>query len=139
MSHFQEQLEKYAELAVKVGVNIQTGQTLFINTALNSVDFIRLIVKKAYEAGAKNVIVNWNDDIVSRLKYDLAPDEVFHEFPKWRAKEMEELAEQGTAFMSVVSSSPDLLKGEIRSALSTFKRRRELLCTNTANISNQIK
>ncbi|WP_339163986.1 aminopeptidase [Siminovitchia sp. FSL H7-0308] len=122
MSHFQEQLEKYAELAVKVGVNIQTGQTLFINTALNSVDFIRLIVKKAYEAGAKNVIVNWNDDIVSRLKYDLAPDEVFHEFPKWRAKEMEELAEQGTAFMSVVSSSPDLLKGVDPKRIVNFQK-----------------
>lgn len=122
MSHFQEQLEKYAELAVKVGVNIQTGQTLVINTALNSADFIRLIVKKAYEAGAKSVIVNWNDDVVSRLKYDLAPDEVFHEFPKWRAKEMEELAEQGAAFMSVISSSPDLLKGVDPKRIANFQK-----------------
>lgn len=122
MSHFQEQLEKYAELAIKVGVNIQTGQTLVINTALNSADFIRLIVKKAYEAGAKSVIVNWNDDVVSRLKYDLAPDEVFHEFPKWRAKEMEELAEQGAAFMSVISSSPDLLKGVDPKRIANFQK-----------------
>lgn len=122
MDQFQEKLEKYAELAVKVGVNIQTGQTLVINAALDSADIIRLIVKKAYEAGAKNVIVNWNDDAVSRLKYDLAPDEAFHEYPRWRAKEMEELAEQGAAFMSVVSSSPDLLKGVDPKRIANFQK-----------------
>ncbi|MGM7636772.1 aminopeptidase [Bacillus sp. Hm123] len=111
MTNFQQTLEKYAELAVKVGVNIQSGQTLVINTSTDSTEFVRLIVKKAYEAGAKHVHVEWNDDAVTRLKYDLAPDEAFHEFPKWRAQMLEELAEEGAAFMSVISSSPDLLKG----------------------------
>src|SRR5690554_1174251 len=110
-SDFLSKLEKYAELAVKVGVNIQKDQTLVINTTIESAEFVRLVVKKAYEAGAFNVVVNWTDDIVSRTKYDLAPDEAFNEYPKWRAKEIEELAENGAAFMSIVSSSPDLLKG----------------------------
>ncbi|MFS0645997.1 aminopeptidase [Siminovitchia sp. 179-K 8D1 HS] len=122
MGSFQEKLEKYAELAVRVGVNIQKGQTLVINAALDSAALIRLIVKKAYESGAKDVIVNWNDDVVSRLKYDLAPDEAFHEYPKWRAKEMEELAGQGAAFMSVVSSGPDLLKGVDPNRIANFQK-----------------
>lgn len=122
MSNFQESLEKYAELAVKVGVNIQKGQTLVINTSLDSPELVRLIVRKAYEAGAKNVIVNWNDDSVTRLKYELAPDESFHEYPEWRAKENEELAKQGAAFMSVVSSSPDLLKGVDPERISNFQK-----------------
>jgi aminopeptidase len=122
MGRFQEKLEKYAELAVKVGVNVQNGQTLVINAALESADLIRLIVKKAYEAGAKNVIVNWNDDAVTRLKYDLAPDEVFHEYPRWRAREIVELAEEGAAFMSVVSSGPDLLKGVDPKRIANFQK-----------------
>ncbi|WP_141430585.1 aminopeptidase [Bacillus sp. 03113] len=122
MSIFDSNLEKYAELAIKVGVNIQPGQTLFINTTLESVEFVRKVVKKAYEAGALNVIVNWTDDTVSRLKYDLAPEEAFLEFPKWRAKEMEELAEEGAAFMSIISSSPDLLKGVKPEKISNFQK-----------------
>lgn len=122
MSDFQINLEKYAELAVKVGVNIQKGQTLVVNTALDSADFVRLVVKKAYEAGAYNVVVNWSDDSVSRTKYELAPDEAFHEYPAWRAKEIEELAENGAAFMSVVSSSPDLLKGVNPERISNFQK-----------------
>lgn len=111
MSNLQTNLEKYAELAVKVGVNIQQGQTLVVNTTLEGAKLVRLVVKKAYELGARNVIVNWHDDTVNRIKYDLAPDEVFNEYPEWRAKETIELAEQGAAFLSIISSSPDLLKG----------------------------
>lgn len=122
MNDFQRNLEKYAELAVKVGVNIQKGQTLVINTALDSAEFVRLVVKKAYEAGANNAIVNWNDDIVSRTKYDLAPDEAFQEYPEFRAKEMIDLAENGAAFMSIVSSSPDLLKGVNPERIANFQK-----------------
>lgn len=122
MNNFQVNLEKYAELAVKVGVNIQKGQTLVINTTLDSAQFVRLVVKKAYEAGAHDVVVNWSDDAVSRTKYELAPDEAFHEYPLWRAKGTEEMAEKGAAFMSIVSSSPDLLKGINPERISNFQK-----------------
>lgn len=122
MSDFQTNLEKYADLAVRVGVNIQKDQTLVVNTTLDSADFVRLVVKKAYEAGANNVVVNWNDDIVSRTKYDLAPDASFQEYPEWRAREVEALAENGAAFMSIVSSSPDLLKGVNSERIANFQK-----------------
>lgn len=122
MSDFQLKLEKYADLAVKVGVNIQKGQTLVINCTLDAAEFVRLVAKKAYEAGAHNVIVNWNDDAITRIKYDLAPDEAFLEYPHWRAKELEELAENNAAFMSIVSSSPDLLRGVNPERISNFQK-----------------
>ncbi len=111
MSNFQHNLEKYAELAVKVGVNIQKGQTLVVNSMLEGAELVRLITKKAYEVGAYNVIVNFSDDTINRLKYEYADDEVFKTYPKHRANEQNELAEQGAAYLSVISSSPGLLKG----------------------------
>ena len=111
MSTFEENLEKYAELGVKVGVNIQPGQTLVVNAPISAAKFVRLIAKKAYEVGAKNVHVEWNDDEITRIKYDHAPEEAFKEFPIWKAKGYEELAEAGAAFLSVVSTNPDLLEG----------------------------
>ncbi|QPC45749.1 aminopeptidase [Mangrovibacillus cuniculi] len=109
--NFETALQNYAELAVKVGVNLQKDQTLVINTTLDSVELVRLVTKEAYQLGAKNVVVNWTDDVVTRTKYELAPLSSFEEFPEFRAKEMEALAANGAAFMSIVSSSPDLLKG----------------------------
>ena len=122
MSEFQKKLEKYAELAVKVGVNVQPGQTLVVTATLDAAEFVRLVVKKAYETGAHNVIVNWNDDTVTRTKYVLAPEEAFNEYPAWRAKEMEELADNGAAFMSIISSSPDLLKGVAPERIASYNK-----------------
>ncbi|XJZ27881.1 aminopeptidase [Bacillota bacterium Lsc_1132] len=122
MSDFQRNLEKYAELAVKVGVNVQKGQTLVVNATLDAAEFVRLIAKQAYEIGANNVIVNWDDDTVTRTKYELASDEAFTEFPVWKAKEREELVKQGAAFMSIVSSSPDLLKGVKPERIANFQK-----------------
>ncbi|PYZ91626.1 aminopeptidase [Salipaludibacillus keqinensis] len=111
MQGFEQKLDKYAELAVKIGVNIQKGQTLVINAPLSSADLTRRIAKKAYETGAENVHVEWNDDEMTRLRYDLAPLESFKKFPKWKAKGFEEMAENGAAFMTIKSTDPDLLKG----------------------------
>lgn len=110
-SKFQENLLKYAELAVKVGVNIQKGQYLFIQASIDTAPFIRLVTKVAYENGAKQVFIDFSDDEITRLRYELAPEDSFDFFPEWKKLERESLAEQGAAFMSVVSQSPDLLKG----------------------------
>lgn len=107
----EKQLEKYAELAVKVGVNIQKGQTLVVNAPISAADFVRKVAKKAYEAGAKNVHVEWSDEVITRTKYDLAPDEAFLEYPEWKAKGYEEMARNGAAVMSITGTDPDLLKG----------------------------
>jgi aminopeptidase len=122
VSEFQQKLEKYAELAVKVGVNVQNGQTLVVNANLDAAEFVRVVVKKAYEAGAHNVVVNWNDDVVSRLKYDLAPAESFQEYPEWRAKETIAYAENDAAFMSIISSSPALLKGVDSERIANYQK-----------------
>jgi aminopeptidase len=68
-------------------------------------------VKRAYEIGAKNVHVEWADEEVTRLKYELAPSEAFLEFPMWRAKGFEEMAENNAAYLYIQASNPDLLAG----------------------------
>ena len=111
MSTFEKQLSRYAELAVKVGVNIQPNQYLYISASTETTEFVRLITEKAYDAGARQVFVDWSDDTISRLRYEKAPADSFAEFPEWKVMEREQLAEKGAAFMSIVSQSPDLLKG----------------------------
>ncbi|GAB2671761.1 aminopeptidase [Paenibacillus thermoaerophilus] len=111
MISFQEKLNRYADLIVNVGVQIQKDQKLVINATLDAAELVRLIARKAYEAGAYLVKVNWTDDALTRIRYDLAPDESFLEEPKWYAGEMLELVENNAAVISVVSSDPDLLVG----------------------------
>ncbi|WP_341414603.1 aminopeptidase [Paenibacillus filicis] len=104
-------IERYAELAVSVGINVQPGQTLVIQASIYNADFVRLIARKAYEAGAKNVHVEWDDDELKRMKYKMAPDEAFDEFPAWKAQGYTDMASNDAAFLTVYSPAPDLLQG----------------------------
>ncbi|MHA6250617.1 aminopeptidase [Oceanobacillus sp. CAU 1775] len=102
--------EKYAELALKTGVNLQQGQALMINAPLEGADFTKLVVRKAYEMGAKDVYVNWVDDEMTLLRYEYAPESVIASFPEWRVKLLDEFAEDGAAVLNIRSTNPDLLK-----------------------------
>lgn len=122
MTTFNEKLTRYAELAVNVGVNIQPGQQLYIAASIDSAALVRKITKQAYEAGARQVHVDWNDDEISRLRYELAPEDSFSEFPAWKVQEREQLADQGAAFISIVSQSPDLMKGIDSKRIAAFQK-----------------
>lgn len=109
MSTFEKNLENYAELVVRTGVNIQPGQTLVINAPLPALKLVREIAKKAYAAGAKNVHVEWNDEVLEHIKFKSAPDEAFTEYPAWKAKGYEDLAYNGAAFLTIKAVNPDLM------------------------------
>lgn len=122
MTTFESQLMKYAELAVKVGVNIQKDQLLVINAPIEAKDFVHKVTEAAFKAGARNVHVEWNDDEFTKVKYTYAPDEAFTEYPLWKAKGYEEMAEDGAAIMSILAPNPELLKDVDPERIATAQR-----------------
>lgn len=102
--------EKYADLVLQTGVNLQDNQALVINGPVEGADFVRLVAEKAYELGAKEVHVNWADDELSLLKYQHAADEVIENFPDWKVQLQESYAKDGAAFLSIHATDPDLLQ-----------------------------
>ncbi|MCY6356446.1 aminopeptidase [Clostridium sp. ZS2-4] len=130
MDKFSDTLRKYAELAVKTGVNIQNGQTLVINSPIECAEFTRLAAECAYNAGAKNVHVEWGDEELALIKYMNAPDEVFKEFPKWKADGFEELAKNGAAFLSISASNPELLKDVDSKRIAEANKARSIALKN---------
>lgn len=119
---FEEKLEQYAELAVKVGVNIQKGQYLLINTSTDTLDFTRIVVKKAYEAGAGRVQVNLSDPVFTRAFYELGAEEEFSQFPKWIVAQRDELIDRKGALLWIDAEDPDLLAGVSTSRLSAQQK-----------------
>ncbi len=122
MKSFEEKLQSYAALAVQVGVNIQPGQVLLVKAEVGSASFVRLVVQEAYRAGAKEVFVEYNDDAVNRIKFESAGDEVFTSYPEWEKHKYESLTEMGAAFLSILSSDPDLLSGIASSRIASQQK-----------------
>ena len=59
MADRTKQFEKYADLIVKVGANVQPGQEVFLISSIELAPLVRLVASKAYDAGASNVHVDW--------------------------------------------------------------------------------
>ena len=84
MVKLEKNLEKYAELAVKVGINLKEKEGLIITGNVDTLPLARKIMKKAYELGAKHVEFLLNDDEMTLIRYDHAKDFVFESFPQWK-------------------------------------------------------
>ncbi|MBQ8682383.1 MAG: aminopeptidase [Selenomonadales bacterium] len=110
MQSYERFLDNYASLIVGAGVNIQKGQLLVIQTPIECADFARRIAKKAYERGAKDVVMNWRDELFTKLRFLNAPEEVFSEFPEWQKEYYKFYADRGAAFISIAANDPELLK-----------------------------
>ncbi|GGN98841.1 aminopeptidase [Saccharibacillus kuerlensis] len=111
MDTFAQKLEQYAELVVKVGVNIQKGQVLHLQSPIEAAEFARLVIQKAYEAGAKYVEVEWEDEASTRLRYEYAAEDTFDYYPAFKAEALEKLAEGGGAVMHIKVPDPELYRG----------------------------
>ncbi len=118
----EAQLKAYANLAVQVGVNVQPGQTLLVFADVESAPFTRKVAEKAYEAGAKHVYIEWDDDQVTLTKFLHAPEEAFHEFPQWKAEGYTQLAREGCALLAILSPNPDLLQDVDPARLATARK-----------------
>lgn len=71
-------LRQYAELAVRLGVNVQKGQLMVIKAQVDSAPFVRLCAEEGYRAGAGEVAVLWQDDQLTKLDYDYADLSLIH-------------------------------------------------------------
>jgi len=103
-------LEKYALLLVKTGINIQKNQTLVINSPIECAPFTRIVSRIAYAEGARDVVINWRDELSSKIRYMNAPEEIFDEFPEWQRDFYLFNARLGAAFLSISASDPELMK-----------------------------
>lgn len=103
-------LEKYARLAVEIGVNLQPNQTLLLKTPISCYEFARKIVDVAYEVGAKDIDIEWYDEECSLIRFLKAPDEIFDTFPNWKIEKYNELLEEGVCILHIDSSNPTIYK-----------------------------
>lgn len=111
MLTFEQKLENYADLLVRVGVNLQIGGKLHLNAPIEAAPLARLIARKAWQAGAHAVDVHYGDQQLARVLFEAAPDEALEYFPEWSTQETQHKIDDGYAFLSIAGSDPDLLAG----------------------------
>lgn len=122
-----KKLDKYAELLVKIGVNLTEGEMLTISADIKSAELVRAVTECAYKAGAKKVLVFYNDDKISRLNYTYQSEDVLGDVPEWFVKSRDYMIDNKSAYLVIISDDPDIMKDVPPSKIKT--------ATQAANIA----
>ena len=122
MDKLLEKMEAYADVAVTVGVNLQPGQNLYIEADVDAVEFVRIVAKKAYEAGARNVHVRYTDGELRKLRLESAPEEALTDFPRWDVDWFQSILDEDAARLVLLTVNPYLL-GNINPARLAMSNR----------------
>jgi aminopeptidase len=106
------QIERFAELVVRAGVNVQPGQGVVVDTDTAHVEIARAVVEAAYAAGAGWVETTWSDGPMQRAAVDHTTVEQLSRSRPWALARIEEWAEAGFASIALVGdANPHLFDG----------------------------
>ncbi len=125
---FDRLLQRYADLVLKVGSNLQPGQRLAIiglrtdGVPLEAAPFVRCLSASAYKTGARLVDVHWGDQPMRLERFRYAPRDSFTEYPAGRAEALVQYVHQGDAVLTVSAIIPGLLSGQDPVVLATNER-----------------
>lgn len=107
IKHFNQLLNKYADLIAQVGINVKSGQDIIIYAEIDQADLVHRIMAAAYKLGANQVIVEWKDTILQREFLKHADQATLSSMPTWFSVRAESLMANHTSRISIVSSDPD--------------------------------
>jgi aminopeptidase len=108
---FDELLSKYADVVVRIGLNLRKGQRLILRGILDDAPLMRKVTESAYKAGAIYVEPIYTDERITRIRFEHADPESLTEVPNWMLTRYEEYYERMDAELAIHSSDPELLAG----------------------------
>ena len=104
-------LQKYAELIVRTGANVQPGQVVQLTVSVEQHEFAALIIEECYKAGAKKVNVDWVYDVQSRMNFLYAAQDVLCAVLPWEEAKMKQMVEDLPCRIFIASDDPDAMNG----------------------------
>src|SRR3984957_4208645 len=108
----EKKLDQLAEVAIKVGLGLASGQELVMTASLDAVPLVRRITEHAYRAGASLVTTLFTDDETALMRYRYAPDASFDHAAKWLYDGMGAAFKSGAARLAITGANPMLLSNE---------------------------
>jgi aminopeptidase len=112
MSKFEERLDRLAEVAIRVGLQLKQGQELVLTAPIEALPLVRKLTAHAYKAGCSLVTPLFSDDVLSLLRFKYAPDESFDKASGWLFDGMAAAFDRGAARLAVVGDDPSLLSAQ---------------------------
>lgn len=123
MSNYQDKLRQYAQLLVRVGMNVQDKQPVFIRSSVEALELTHLVVEEAYIAGASDVRVEYADSRLKRLKFEYESLDHFEnkDVKSYDVEARMDFVKRGAANLAILTEDPNLLSGIDASKLKAYQ------------------
>ena len=118
----KEQLQKYARLLAKIGLNIQKGQSVFIGAELDQPEFVTMVVEECYKAGASEVYVEWTHQPVDKLSSNYQTLENLSTLKPWANAKWEFKGQNYACRLFIEAEDPDGMTGVDQEKMSAARR-----------------
>jgi aminopeptidase len=116
-----ELLERYAEVAIGVGINVEPGDRVVISSPIQLPELTRIMVEKAYDRGAHSVDLIWTDEVVERARFSHGPEQAasaISGMSKFRMSGFDD----GASYLRVHAVDPSALAGVDTSRVQEHQR-----------------
>jgi aminopeptidase len=130
-------LRRFAELVVRVGANVQPGEGVVVSADVAQAEMTRVVVERAYAAGARWVEVLWSDAVVRRSDLMYSDVETLTADRLWALERTRAWTEDGIASIALVGTPDPNLYAGIDSARVAAVRVQETLARQQAVMSGR--
>ena len=104
-------LRNYAKLLARAGLNIRRGDEVIINAELDQPEFVEMVVRECYRAGAAKVNVEWSHQPLQKIHVNCRSLKVLSRVEEWEKAKLQHRVDKLPAMLYLVSEDPDGLSG----------------------------
>jgi aminopeptidase len=107
-------------LTLTKGVNLQKGQNLQIICPVERREVALAMSEIAFRLGAKDVKVNYEDDLLEKIRFSCADKSTLSTIPKWLVDSKEHLVKENYCYVAIDASDPNVFKDIDTEKLSVY-------------------
>lgn len=107
----EQMKRKYAYTLARVGLNVQKGQTVLVEAAIEGWQFTSIFAEECYKLGAGNVVVSYLDQANLKVAAQYRPDEAIRRVEEWESSMYQKYLDEGACYVRLEGVNPKLMEG----------------------------
>ena len=108
--NLEEMKRKYAYMLARVGLNVQKGQPVLVEAAIEGADFTPIFAEECYKLGASNVIVHYLDEPNMKIAARYRSDADVRKVEDWEELQCQKYLDEGACFVRLEGVNPKLME-----------------------------
>ena len=138
MATVNHRVERYADLIVRVGANVQPGQIVDVRGDVEHVEVVRAVARAAYRAGASFVDLTYRDPHVRRALIQHADDDVLSWSPPWLLERTRQMGRERAAIIALTGDAEPNLLSDLPGPRVGKARMKEIAEENSRQINERL-